>query len=172
MPHHEKAGHWSPYLAGVALGIVLLATYLTMGHGLGASSAAFRLGVAALDAVAPAQVEGAPALAKVVARRAALDDWIVYEVLGMIVGAALAAWSAGRLELGVTRGPTFGSGRRLALAIAGGVLMGFAARLTRGCTSGQALSGGAVLSVGAWAFMLSVFAGGYAVALFVRRQWR
>ena len=31
--------------------------------------------------------------------------------------------------------------------------------------------GGAVLSVGAWMFMLSVFAGGYAFAWFVRRQW-
>jgi uncharacterized protein len=50
--------------------------------------------------------------------------------------------------------------------------MGFAARLARGCTSGQALSGGAVLSVGAWAFMFSVFAGGYALAWFLRRQWR
>jgi hypothetical protein len=49
--------------------------------------------------------------------------------------------------------------------------MGLAARAARGCTSGQALSGGAVLSVGAWIFMLSVFGGGYAFAWFVRRQW-
>jgi hypothetical protein len=49
--------------------------------------------------------------------------------------------------------------------------MGMAARAARGCTSGQALSGGAAMSVGAWMFMLSVFAGGYAVAWFVRRQW-
>jgi uncharacterized membrane protein YedE/YeeE len=165
-------GHWNPYVAGVALGLVLLATYVAMGHGLGASSASFRLGVAGLHAVAPAHVESVPGLAPIVARRAALDNWIVYEVLGMILGGALAAWTAGRLRREVARGPTFGSGRRLALAIAGGVLMGFAARLTRGCTSGQALSGGAIFSVGAWAFMLSVFAGGYAVAIFVRRQWR
>jgi len=50
--------------------------------------------------------------------------------------------------------------------------MGFAAKLARGCTSGQALSGGALMSVGAWAFMLAVFAGGYAAAWFLRRQWR
>jgi hypothetical protein len=60
----------------------------------------------------------------------------------------------------------------MALAIGGGVVMGFAAKLSRGCTSGQALSGGAVMSVGSWAFMLSVFAGGYAMAWFPRRQWR
>ncbi len=60
----------------------------------------------------------------------------------------------------------------LVLALAGGVLMGMAARMTRGCTSGQALSGGALLSVGSWAFMFSVFAGGYALAYFMRREWR
>ena len=43
--------------------------------------------------------------------------------------------------------------------------------MARGCTSGQALSGGAVLSVGSWAFMFAVFAGAYALAYFVRRLW-
>ena len=33
------------------------------------------------------------------------------------------------------------------------------------------LSGGAMLSVGSWVFMLAVFAGGYGMAYFVRRQW-
>jgi uncharacterized membrane protein YedE/YeeE len=49
--------------------------------------------------------------------------------------------------------------------------MGFGTRLARGCTSGLALSGGALLSVGAWVFMLAIFAAGYAVAPLVRRQW-
>jgi uncharacterized membrane protein YedE/YeeE len=50
--------------------------------------------------------------------------------------------------------------------------MGFAARLARGCTSGQALTGGAILSLGSWIFMMCVFAGGYLVAPFVKRDWR
>ena len=49
--------------------------------------------------------------------------------------------------------------------------MGFAARLGRGCTSGQALSGGAELALGSWVFMFAVFGGAYAFAWFVRRQW-
>ena len=57
------------------------------------------------------------------------------------------------------------------LALLGGLLVGFAARLARGCTCGQALVGGAELSVGGWAFMVCVFAGGYATAYFVRKQW-
>ncbi len=163
---------WNPYAAGVALGIVLLATYLLMGRGLGASGASFRLGVWAVRAAAPAHVQRVPAMASVVDEGHPLDDWLVFEVAGAVIGGMIAAATSGRLRREVLRGPTFGSGRRLALALAGGVLMGFAAKLSRGCTSGQALSGGAVMSVGAWAFMLSVFAGGYAVAWLPRRQWR
>ena len=56
--------------------------------------------------------------------------------------------------------------------IVGGMLMGYGARLARGCTSSQALSGGALLSVGSWAFMFAVFAGGYGLAWFARRLWQ
>ena len=56
-------------------------------------------------------------------------------------------------------------------AFLGGGIMGIGAKLARGCTSGQALTGGALLNVGSWAFMLAVFAGAYAMAYFIRRQW-
>ena len=49
--------------------------------------------------------------------------------------------------------------------------MGFGARMGRGCTSGQALSGGATLSVGSWALMMAIFAGGYLLAYPLRRFW-
>ncbi|HEY5775056.1 MAG TPA: YeeE/YedE thiosulfate transporter family protein, partial [Xanthomonadales bacterium] len=63
------------------------------------------------------------------------------------------------------------TGTRWFLACVGGTLMGYGARLARGCTSGQALSGGAVLSVGSWAFMFAVFGGAYALAYFFRKAW-
>jgi hypothetical protein len=163
---------WNPYAGGVAIGLVLLATFVVMGQGLGAASASWRVGVAAVDLVAPAHVASTPTLASAKAHGSALDDWIVFEVAGVILGALVAAGTSGRLRREIAKGPTFGAGSRLAFALAGGVLMGAAARLARGCTSGQALSGGALMSVGAWAFMLAVFAGGYGTAWLVRRQWR
>lgn len=163
---------WNPYLAGLALGAVLLATFLLMGRGLGASGASFRAGVWMTSLVAPEHASSVPAMAGAMEDHHPLNDWLVFEVVGMVIGGVLAAWTSGRLRLEVLKGPAFGSGGRIALAVAGGILMGFAAKLARGCTSGQALSGGAIQSVGSWAFMLSVFAGGYAVAYFVRRQWR
>ena len=84
----------------------------------------------------------------------------------------MGAITAGRLKKSVEKGPAISTRNRLLLAFAGGTAMGFAARIARGCTSGQALSGGSLLSRGSWAFMLSVFAGGYLMAWFVRRQWQ
>jgi hypothetical protein len=163
---------WNPYVAGVALGIVLLMSFLVMGKGLGASGAANRIGVAIATAVAPHHVAANPNLASTKGDRArVLDDWLVFEVLGVFLGGAIGAYTAGRLGRNVLRGPRIGVSARLALAFGGGVLMGLAARAARGCTSGQALSGGAALSVGSWIFMLSVFAGGYAFAWFMRREW-
>ena len=151
---HPPEKFWNPYLAGLALGLVLLTPFLVMGHGLGASGAATRIGAAVTT------LDAGP-----------LDDWLVFEVLGVFLGGLLGAYSAGRLRLGVIKAAGVSTAQRLAFAFGGGLLMGMAARAARGCTSGQALSGGAVMSAGAWIFMLSVFGGGYAVAWFVRRQW-
>lgn len=163
---------WNPYLAGVALGLVLLTSFLVMGNGLGASGAANRIGVAVAEVVAPSHVASNAHLAATRGDRASvLDDWLVFEILGVFIGGAVGAYSAGRFGAKVIRGRGVSIPSRLAFAFSGGLLMGMAARAARGCTSGQALSGGAVMSAGAWIFMLSVFAGGYAVAWFVRRQW-
>lgn len=172
VPIQPPARFWNPYLAGLALGLVLLATLVVMGRGLGASGAATRIGVAATSAVAPAHVAKTPGLASFTLSGHPLDDWLVFEVFGALLGGLVAAYTANRLRLGVVRGPRIGRAGRLAMAVGGGLLMGYAARLGRGCTSGQALSGGAMLSVGSWIFMVMVFAGGYAAASLVRRQWR
>ena len=76
-----------------------------------------------------------------------------------------------RVKLETNKGPRIGNKTRWMMAFLGGILMGYGARLARGCTSGQALSGGAVMSVGSWAFMFAVFAGAYAFAYFLRRFW-
>ena len=163
---------WNPYVGGILIGLILLTALMVMGYGLGAASASWRLGVAVLDVMAPGHVAQTPTLEAATAGGHPLDNWIVFEVGGIILGAIVAAATSRRLRREVLKGPTFGSGSRLALALVGGVIMGAAARMARGCTSGQALSGGALMSVGAWAFMFAVFAGGYAAAHFVRRQWR
>lgn len=164
--------YWNPYVAGVALGLVLLTTFAVMGHGIGASGALASAVAAGVDGVAPAHAEANGYFRQWVSGgRDPLASWIVFEVLGIFAGGFLSAWLAGRLQRGVERGPRAASRERMLWGFAGGLLMGFAARLARGCTSGQALTGGALLSVGSWVFMIAIFVAGYAVAPLVRKQW-
>ena len=163
---------WNPYVAGAVLGLVLLASFLVMGKGLGASGGVNRVAVCAVDAIASGHVDDNAYMARLKQDgRPLLDSYFVFEILGVFLGGGVAAYTAGRLKRGVMRGPRIGVPSRLGFALAGGVIMGVAARLARGCTSGQALTGGALMSAGSWVFMLAVFAGGYALAYFMRRQW-
>lgn len=164
--------YWNPYAAGVLLGLTLLATFLVAGQGLGASAFPKRLIATWAHDVAPAWTAANPSLGSYVADGAnPLRNWLVVEVIGVFLGGLIGALSAGRLKTTVEKGPRISTRGRLMLALFGGITMGWAAALARGCTSGQALSGGAMLATGSWLFMLMVFAGGYAVAYFVRKEW-
>jgi uncharacterized membrane protein YedE/YeeE len=57
------------------------------------------------------------------------------------------------------------------LAFLGGAIAGFGAKIAKGCTSGQALTGGSMLNVGSLVFMVAVFAAAYGLAYFVRKEW-
>ena len=89
-----------------------------------------------------------------------------------MVGGFLSARAARRTGFTVERGPHASVRLRLVLALIGGVIVGFASRLAGGCTSGQALTGGALLLNGSWAFMISLFAGAFGAAWFVRKEWQ
>ena len=163
---------WNPYLAGLALGLVLLASFLIMGKGLGASGPAARLGVFVLGTAAPGHIQARSYLAHYFeGDRSILHNYFVFELLGMFLGGLASAYAVGRVQRRVIRGPRVSVSKRLTFALIGGVLMGVAARFGRGCTSGQALSGGAMLSVGSWVFMMCIFGGAYALAYWMRRQW-
>ena len=164
--------YWSPYLAGVALGVTLLATYVLMGFGLGASGAFAQVAARLEGAVAPARAHANSYLAGYLEAGRIWAQWVVVEMLGVLAGGLLGAWSAGRFTWRLERGPRIGGGRRLLFAFVGGATVGFASRVAQGCTSGLALSGGAVLSPGAWAFLMAFMAGGFVMAWIVRGAWR
>jgi uncharacterized protein len=165
---------WDPYRSGVALGLVLLATFVVMGRGLGASGAFASCVSWAVGLVAPAHAEARSYFADYLARGFdhPLLNWLVFEVAGVAIGGLLSAALAGRLARRIEKGPRISVAVRLALALAGGALTAWGAALARGCTSGQALTGGALLNSGSWMFMLTMFASAYAAAALVRRAWR
>jgi hypothetical protein len=92
-------------------------------------------------------------------------------IFGTLMGGMTSGWMHGRLKVKTNKGPRISVRGRWAMAFLGGAIMGYGARMARGCTSGQALSGGATLSVGSWAFMFAVFGGAYILAYFVRKLW-
>jgi uncharacterized membrane protein YedE/YeeE len=168
---NAKKGYtlWKPYVGGTFLGIVLFLSFLLTGHGLGASGGLARVLGGAMDAVAPEHMRNSPYLSRYV--DGPLSHWIIPMILGVVVGGFLAGLWSGNLKVETYRGPRTNKKTRWVFAVLGGMVAGYGARLARGCTSGQALTGGASLSVGSWAFMLAVFAGGYAMAWFVRKLW-
>ena len=164
---------WSnPYVAGVILGVVLFLAYLLTSHGLGASGGLQRAIAWLIDLVSPDHVDASPYLAEYAGGDTdPLASYIIPMIVGIPVGSFVSAWVHGRLHARTGKGPNISVRRRWFFALLGGVIMGFGARMARGCTSGLALSGGATLSVGAWAFMIAFFGGGYAAAHFVRKLW-
>lgn len=173
MPIQDPKGkpYMNPYLAGVGIGLVLLAAYVIMGRGLGASGAFTSLVAAGVDGVAPEHARGNGLYSHYLAGGAPLRDWLVFEILGVTIGGFLSALAAGRFRLATEKGPRYDDRRRLVMAFGGGAIMGIGAKLARGCTSGQALTGGALLSVGSWLFIVGAFAAGYLAAPLFRRQW-
>jgi uncharacterized membrane protein YedE/YeeE len=166
--------YWNPYLSGIGLGLVLLLAYVIMGRGLGASGAFSSLVAATVNAVAPTHAAANQFYSEYLGdgTKSPFKDWLVFEVLGVMAGGFISGILARRVGKTVDKGPNISVNKRLIYAFIGGAIMGIGAKLARGCTSGQALTGGAVLNLGSWAFMFAVFAGGYAVAYFFRRQWR
>lgn len=163
----------NPYAAGIFLGLVLFLAFFLTGGGLGASGGMNNLVVALEDQVAPGHVDRTDYLLQIAGgTKNPLDSWTVWMLFGTGIGGLLSGWWNGRWKIETNHGPRITPRVRWVTAFVGGAFMGFGARLARGCTSGQALSGGAVLSVGSWAFMFAVFGGAYALAYFVRRLWR
>jgi len=160
-----------PYVAGTALGLVLLTAFVVMGRGLGASGA-FASGAAGIvAAAAPARAAESAYFAPYLAGDGPWRAWLLFEIAGVAIGGFVSALLAGRLRLAIERGPRLGRGARLGWAFAGGSVMGIGAVLARGCTSGLALTGGALLSAGSWLFMIAAFAGAYLLAPLVKGAW-
>jgi uncharacterized protein len=164
--------YMNPYLAGFLLGLVVLAAFYMTGRGLGASGAVKSVSVYALDVVSPEYVESSEYIAPKVAHgKNPLKAWLVFEVLGVLLGGLISGAMANRIKLKVEHSPRITSRTRLLAAGLGGILFGVGSQLGRGCTSGAALSGMATLTAAGFVSMLAIFGTGFIVAFFVRKLW-
>ena len=163
----------NPYLAGFLLGVTLLATIVITGRGLGASGALKSAVVTTVSTAAPGHTRESKFYSE---NLKSLHDnplkaWLVFEVLGVVIGGFLSGVVSDRLTFVTERGPRITNTVRLGLALIGGLLFGLGAQFARGCTSGAALSGMAVLSTGGIITMMAIFGTGYIIAYFFRKLW-
>ena len=164
--------YMNPYLAGLLLGLLLLVTIFITGRGLGASGAYRSALTAAVLTIEPAHAAGNPFYAHQAPEGGGpLKTWLVFEIVGVLIGGFLSGVVSDRLALFTERPPHVTARRRLIAAFTGGALFGVGAQFARGCTSGAALSGMAVMSLGGILTMMAIFGSAYGVAYFVRRLW-
>lgn len=165
--------YMNPYMAGVFLGLVLLGTIYVTGRGLGASGAVKSVVMEAVTDVAPNHAEKTEAIKSYNEEHPGgpLKNWLVFEVLGVVIGAFLSGVLSNRVGVKLERGPKITNATRIVAAVIGGLLFGLGSQLGRGCTSGAALSGMAVMSFGGIITMLAIFGSGYAFAYFFRKLW-
>lgn len=165
----SKSRYMNPYLAGIGLGLTLLVSFLVLGAGLGASSGLARIAACTELCIAKGHTLSSEYFGKW--GQNPMQYYLVFMLAGTFIGGLCSALLANRMKFQIERGKQSSVRLRSAFALIGGILVGFASRLAQGCTSGQALSGTALLLTGSFVFLVCIFVGGYATAQLFRRQW-
>ena len=153
-------GPWPLVAGAVGLALVNIATLTIGGRPWGVTSA-FALWGAKLFAALGIDVASwaywtTPAQATALRSSVLLDVTSVMD-FGIILGALMAAMLAGRFA------PVWKvSGRSLAAAVIGGILLGYGARIAYGCNIGAYFSGIASGSLHGWLWLVAAFAGNIA----------
>ena len=164
----QPAPYMNPLLAGILLGMVLLATFIVTGHGLGATGFTTRFTAWVGMYIAPVTTNANDYLGGMVEEGKPLNAWITWQVIGVALGALLSAFLAKRIHIQLDGKKFLGGAKRPITALSGGILAGFGARVAAGCTSGLGLSGAAVLSLAGFTFLATFFATGLVVSRFFK----
>ncbi len=161
---------WSPYVVGFGIGVLSWLTFLFSGHPLGISTAFART-----TGMIEKAVRGPKVAEKLYYRENKPEiDWEWMLVIGVFIGALVSARISGTFRwewVPPMWEEAFGAGlfARLAVAVAGGVCVGFGARWGCGCTSGHGISGTMQLVLGSWLSAACFFIGGMCTALLMYR---
>jgi uncharacterized protein len=165
--------YWSPYLSGISLGLTLLATFYIAGRGLGASGAITLVTAQSTYTLVPDFISRLQYFEQYIKPLKPLINWNLFLLIGVFVGALAGARFSGNFKMVLDKGESISVRTRVLTSLGGGILIGFASRLARGCTSGVALTGGAELAVSGWIFVISMFVAGFIAVSFlrIRRLW-
>jgi uncharacterized protein len=166
---------WSPYVAGILLGIVGVLSVWIANSLLGASGAFENMAGMLGKTVAPALFDN-------VYFNFIMPPGITVSVIllvGVFFGGMAGAATSGTLKWGKKDAANsdaqwkriFGpqTWKRWVLAFIGAIILEYAAGIAGGCTSGLAISGGMLLAPAAFLFIAGMFASGIVTALIIYR---
>ena len=163
---------WSPYAAGILLGVTgVLAVWLSKSL-LGASGAFENLAGMLGKAIAPQAFN-------IMYFNFIMPSgitWGVVLLIGIIIGGGLGALSSGTWKISTNADPQwraiFGpqTWKRWAIGFFGAIILEYGAGIAGGCTSGLAISGGMLLAPAAFLFIAAMFMSGILTALIVYRK--
>lgn len=156
---------WSPYIAGIGIGILSWFTWLISSKAIGCSTSFARTAGMLEKLVRGKKVEEKPYYKEVKPE----IDWQWMFVLGIIGGSLVSSLLSGDFGwqwIPETWEAAFGDSVwiRFLTALGGGVLLGFGSRWAGGCTSGHGISGTMQLAVSSWISAICFFIGGIAMA--------
>lgn len=159
------SGAWSPYLVGALIGVLSMATFYFSNKPLSVSTAYARLAGMIGKLFSRTHISNL----KFYQDTKPKIEWGVMLVLGMLLGAFVAAATAG--EITAAWVPALWEQRfgpdialRLGVAFVGGAILAYGARLAGGCTSGHGISGALQLSVSSWLALPCFFVAAVATA--------
>ena len=171
-----RRDEWSPYVAGILLGIVGILSVWLSNSLLGASGAFENVVGMIGKAIAPSMFD-------ILYFNFIMPPGIttgVVLVVGMFFGGMLAAATSGTLKWGKKDAANsdeqwksvFGPQvwKRWVLAFVGAIILEYAAGIAGGCTSGLAISGGMLLAPAAYLFIAGMFASGILTAFVIYRR--
>lgn len=159
---------WSPYVVGFGIGILVWLSFLLSNKAIGCSTAYARSTGMIEKIFHGKKVYNKEYYQKFEPR----IDWEWMLVIGIIFGAFISSLFSGSFDLEFVPmlwESFFGSNvfLRLVVAVFGGFLVGFGARMAGGCTSGHGISGTLQLSLSSWIAIICFFAGGILTAFFI-----
>ncbi|QDT32368.1 YeeE/YedE thiosulfate transporter family protein [Thalassoglobus polymorphus] len=158
---------WSPYVVGALIGVLSMFTFYISNKPLGASTAYARISGMLGDLFTPKHTRSL----KYFQDNPPRPGWELMLVFGVIIGSFFAAWSGGEFTgqllpaMWVERFGADSNLLRISVALAGGMLMAFGARMAGGCTSGHGISGTLQLGIGSWIAAICFFVGGIITAM-------
>jgi hypothetical protein len=162
---------WSPYVCGALLGVVVAASMAMFGHRLSGGGAYQQLAAP----LGRTLVKDSVYFHHVLVGAA---HWELFALLGALAGAFSAARLGGTFRIRTMPDAdwagAFGTStqKRWLVGFLGAALTEVASGIAGGCTASLAISGGAALAPGAFAFMAAMFLGGVPTAWLVFRKGR